>query len=87
MVFLYSPFDADEAVSVILDEAELIETVSHIDAVRGDSTDNRILECARDGRADIIVSGDRRHLRKMRTFEGIPIPAPTDFIHVFPVVE
>jgi uncharacterized protein len=41
-------------------------------AILDDDPDNRILECAIEGRAGIIVTGDRAML-KLRTFEGIRI--------------
>ena len=39
-----------------------------------DESDNRILECAVAGKADLIVSGDH-HLQRLRVFEGIGIPS------------
>jgi putative PIN family toxin of toxin-antitoxin system len=46
--------------------------------VSNDPDDNRILECAVAGKADVIVSGDR-HLRDLRSYQGIPIVRPVDF--------
>jgi putative PIN family toxin of toxin-antitoxin system len=43
---------------------------------------NRILECALDNRADLVVTGDR-HLLKLRRFEGIPIVRLADFLRLF----
>ena len=37
-----------------------------------DNRDNRILECAVGGHAEVIVTGDRAMLR-LRTFEGVRI--------------
>ena len=51
--------------------------------VAADDADNRILECALDGRADLVVTGDR-HLLKLRRFEGIPIVRLADFLRSFP---
>ena len=51
-----------------------------------DEADNRILECALDGRADLIVTGDR-HLLKLRRFEGITIIRLADFLRLFPKEE
>lgn len=48
-----------------------------------DEADNRILECALDCRADLIVTGDR-HLLKRRRFEGISILRLADFLRLFP---
>ena len=44
-----------------------------------DDPDNRILECAVEGKADLIVSGDRVLLR-LKSFQGIPIIRPVDFL-------
>jgi len=35
--------------------------------------DNRFLECAVEGKADFIVSGDKRHLLPVKEFRGIRI--------------
>jgi len=48
-----------------------------------DEADNRILECAVEVRADLVVTGDR-HLLKLRQFEGIAIVRLADFIRLFP---
>ena len=45
-----------------------------------DPDDNRILEAAVEGRADCIVSGDRRHLLRMKTFRGIEILTVDEFL-------
>jgi len=44
-----------------------------------DEPDNRVLECAVAGRADLIVSGDR-HLLRLEAYSGIPIVRPIDFV-------
>ena len=41
-----------------------------LEEITEDPDDDRILECAVDGRADLIVSGDR-HLRRLKSFRGI----------------
>jgi uncharacterized protein len=43
-----------------------------------DEADNRILECAVEGQADLIVSGDH-HLRQLKSFRGVGIIRPIDF--------
>lgn len=47
--------------------------------VTSDPDDNRILECALEAGADVIVSGDR-HLLKLRRFHTIPILSPREFL-------
>jgi putative PIN family toxin of toxin-antitoxin system len=48
-------------------------------AVLGDEPDNRILECAVAGRADIIVTGDRAMLN-LKKYSGIRILALRQFL-------
>ncbi len=48
-----------------------------------DTPDNRILECALEAEADVVVTGDR-HLLKLRKFREIPIVRLADFLRMFP---
>lgn len=58
---------------------EVITPDMVIDAIPEDPDDNRILECAIEGKADLIVSGDR-HLLRLKSYDGIPIVRPVDFL-------
>ena len=60
--------------------AEIITPKIVPNVIKDDPTDNHILACAREGHADLIVSGDK-HLRRIKVYEGIPIIRPTDFLH------
>ena len=42
-------------------------------------TDDRVLEAAAAGRADVIVSGDR-HLLRLRSWQGVPIEKAAAFV-------
>jgi putative PIN family toxin of toxin-antitoxin system len=53
--------------------------------IHEDPPDNRILECAVAGRAELIVSGDR-HLRRLKVYQGIAVISPTDFLRTLGVV-
>ena len=52
-----------------------------LDIVHSDPTDNKYVECAIEGEADFIVSGDR-HLTDLKDFQGISILSPTAFLNV-----
>lgn len=67
LLFLESPFSI------------LVHPRSSFDAISEDPPDNRFLECAIDGKADYIVSGDQ-HLLKLKAFRRIPVLAPADFL-------
>jgi putative PIN family toxin of toxin-antitoxin system len=56
-----------------------------IDVVLDDPDDNRILECAVEGKADLIVSGDRDLLR-LKSYQAIPIVRPIDFLRTLDLV-
>ena len=57
---------------------EIISPAITLRAVKEDDDDNRILECAVAGKADLVVSIDH-HLRRLKTFQGIGIVHPIDF--------
>ena len=52
-------------------------------SVVDDEADNRILECALDAAADLVVTGDR-HLLKLKRFERSAIVRLADFLRLFP---
>jgi putative PIN family toxin of toxin-antitoxin system len=59
--------------------AEIISPQITLQVIAEDPTDDRILECAVAGRANLIVSGDR-HLRRLKSFREIGIVQPSDFL-------
>jgi len=42
--------------------------------------DHRILECALAASADFLVTGDRKHLQPLKTFRGVRIVSPHEFL-------
>ncbi len=64
----------------IIEMCEIVEPKRKIDAVKEDSEDNKIIECAVEAQVDYIVTYDRRHLLKLKEFEGIKIISPTEFM-------
>jgi putative PIN family toxin of toxin-antitoxin system len=67
------------AIKAISRVAEVVKTVPHLDVVR-DPTDNRILECAEEALADLVVTGDP-HLLKLRRFGKTGIVKVSTFLH------
>jgi len=47
-----------------------------------DSDDNKILECAVEGKADYIISQDN-HLLKLKEYNKIKILTPKEFLEIF----
>lgn len=56
-----------------------IEVKSDVDVVKEDPTDNIFLECALDGQADYIISGDH-HLLDIGNYKGIQVIRAKDFL-------
>lgn len=69
----------DRALTQALRVAELVEPTATINEVRADPADNRVLEAAAEGKADVIVSGDR-HLLRLKAWRSISIESPAAFI-------
>ena len=56
-----------------------VHVKTKIDVIKEDPTDNIFLECAAEGDADCIISGDR-HLLSLKNFQGIPILKVREFL-------
>jgi putative PIN family toxin of toxin-antitoxin system len=65
-------------IRIVAQVAELVSPRAALQVVTADPTDDRILECAVDGTADLIVSNDH-HLLDLRSYRDIPIVAGPDF--------
>jgi putative PIN family toxin of toxin-antitoxin system len=68
-----------ERIRVLVGVSELVSPKTLPDAVPDDPDDNHIVACAVEGRADLIVSGDR-HLLALGQYNGIPVVRPMDFL-------
>ena len=83
--FAQSEQDITAALKMIGRAATIIRPVRKI-TILEDAPDNRILECAVTGEADLLVTGDDDLLR-LREFEGIPIVRLADFLRSVPFEE
>ena len=77
--FKYPVSVAETVVEEWADLCERIEPTTRLAVVSEDPSDNRVLECAVDGKAETVVTGDR-HLLSLGTFRGIPILTPQEFL-------
>lgn len=59
--------------------ATMVDVTSQLDVVPADPTDNKFVECAVDGNAAYIVSGDQ-HLLRLGRYNGIQIVPPDVFL-------
>lgn len=62
----------DDNVEYILTISEIISPKRRLRVIREDPDDNKFLECALEGKARYIISGDR-HLLRLKEFRGIKV--------------
>jgi putative PIN family toxin of toxin-antitoxin system len=73
--------EAKNTVQMIGSLAELVKPRHRI-RLLNDDPDNRVLECAAEGKAEWIVSGDS-HLLALKEYQGIPILKAVEFLNKF----
>ncbi len=76
--FAWAESDLQQRIRLIAQVAEIVITKSTLNLVPVDPDDNRILECAVDGRADLVVTNDH-HLLDLKSCQDIAIIAGPDF--------
>ena len=59
--------------------ADVVEETRSVSAVVADPDDNKYLAAALEGRADVVVSGDK-HLLDLGEYEGVRIVTPRVFL-------
>lgn len=78
--FAYSSKLAQAKVQEILNYSQLVTITNTLDSGITDPDDNMILECAVVGGVTHIVTGDKRHLLPLRSYQGISIINAVDFL-------
>jgi putative PIN family toxin of toxin-antitoxin system len=58
-----------------------------VSVVKEKDDDNRILECAIEGNAQYLISGDKKHLLPLKQHRGIKILSPAQFLMLFTNVQ
>ncbi|MBI4014377.1 MAG: putative toxin-antitoxin system toxin component, PIN family [Candidatus Aenigmarchaeota archaeon] len=76
--FQFSEEGIQELVDIVLTYSHIVEPTSKFDAVR-DKKDNKILECAFDGKANCVVTGDP-DLLILKEFGEIKIVTAREFL-------
>jgi len=73
--FTWPRHNIDKFKRRLSDISENIKPGIKLDIIKERESDNRILECAVSGDANLIVSGDK-HLLKLKSYKNIPIVRP-----------
>lgn len=73
-------FAAESLMRKLQEKGKKIKVVSKFD-ISKDKKDNRYLECAKDGKADYLVSGNE-HLLELGKFKYTKILSPREFVEL-----
>jgi putative PIN family toxin of toxin-antitoxin system len=77
--FGWTPQAVDLARARIGDFTEKVVPLQRVEAVKEDPTDNRIIECALEGRSEYLITRDK-HLLKLEKFGPVKIVLVADFL-------
>ncbi|MBI2499544.1 putative toxin-antitoxin system toxin component, PIN family [Candidatus Woesearchaeota archaeon] len=76
--FQFPEENIKELVDILMNYCLIIDVISKFDVIR-DKNDNKIVECAFDGKVDYIVTGDP-DLLDLKEFKGIKIINANEFL-------
>jgi putative PIN family toxin of toxin-antitoxin system len=58
----------------------LIHPKNRVSVIKEKDDDNRILECAIEGKVQYLISGDRKHLLPLKEYQKTKIISPAEFL-------
>ena len=82
--FGYSVRGAREARTDIEMISRIVQPQTKVRAIQRKDSDNRILECAVDAGAEVLVTGNMKDIRPLGRFEGVEILTPAEFLDKYP---
>ena len=74
--------DINETLADLLSFMSLVTITRQLQVIVADPDDDQVLECAVVGHATHIVSGDKKHLLPLGTYQGIRIVSPAEFLQL-----
>ncbi len=81
--FNASPSRTAEIVAELLNFHQAVKITNHLKNVTANPDDDKIIECAVIGGATHIVTGDKKHLLPLRSYQGILIVKAADLLAQF----
>ena len=72
--------ETTEILRTLSDYSEIVSPRQRVSVIRQKESDNRILECALEVSADVLITGNFKHIRPLGSFQGIEILTPREFL-------
>jgi len=79
--FGLTPIEIEPLVADLRQHSIFVQVRSKLHIIQNDPTDNIFLNLAVDGKAELLVSGDR-HLLDLKAFRGLPIVSVRSFLRI-----
>lgn len=79
--------EATDACDRVLAIAKIVYPRFRVNEIKSPDADNRILECALEVKAKLVVTGDKRHILPLKSFHGIQIVSPAEFLDFLERIE
>lgn len=80
--FLWEEPKIEKLLQLIGPKAKEVYPKVKVSIIKNRDDDNRILECALEGKVDYIVSGDKQHILPLKELEGIKIVSVSEFLEI-----
>jgi len=80
----FSPIQVTDTLTDLLGFLRVVTITNTLSVVAADPDDDKVVECAVVGGATHIVTGDRRHLLPIGSYQGIPIVTAAAFLAQIP---
>lgn len=78
--FDWATRETKNAIARIRDRAVEVQPKLKISIIKEKDDDNRILECAVEGKVQYLISGDTHHILPLKKYQGIKILSPAQFL-------
>jgi putative PIN family toxin of toxin-antitoxin system len=78
--FKYSNIEVNRFIESILNFSTFVYPQTRIKIIKNKDDDNRILECALESKSKFIITGNKKHLLKLKNYKTIKILSPAEFL-------
>ncbi|MFH2085487.1 MAG: putative toxin-antitoxin system toxin component, PIN family [bacterium] len=80
--FHHSPAQIKDSLLMVDLTTEIVFPHKHLNVVKSDPTDNKILECCLECKANYLVTGDTKHILPLKQFRNTKIVSVSEFLAI-----
>lgn len=81
--FKWSKEEVIDVIEGLAKVVKVVEPKNKVSVITKDPSDNIILECALEAKADFIITGDTKHILTLKKFKNIKIVTAKDFLDLY----